>query len=136
MSSMKVNVVSAEERLYSGEAASVFAPGSNGELGIFPGHMALLATLQPGEVRLTLESGEESIYVAGGMVEVQPDSVTIFSDTAIRAHDLDEQKALKAKQEALDALENAQESHDVTNTQNALAEAMAQLQMISKMRNK
>ncbi len=124
MSTIHVDVVSATESLYSGEANCVFAPGSTGELGIYPKHVALLSTLKPGEVRVETEKGVESIYVSGGIVEVQPDVVTIFSDTAIRAHDLDESKALEAKQ------------HDVGTTQAALAEAMAQLQMISKMRGK
>jgi F-type H+-transporting ATPase subunit epsilon len=136
MSGIKLDVVSAEEELYSGEVAAVFAPGAQGELGIYPGHMALLATLKPGEVRLQNETGEESIFVAGGMIEVQPEVVTIFSDTAIRAKDLDEEKALKAKQAAEDAMANATEDMDVTRAQNALAEAMAQLQLISKIRKR
>ena len=134
MSMIKVDVVSSESALYSGEVKAVFAPATTGELGIYPGHMALIATLKPGEVRLETEKGIESIYVAGGIVEVQPDVVTIFSDTALRAADLDEEKALEAKQQAEDAMENATEGQDLVAMSNALAESMAQLQMISKMR--
>lgn len=129
-----VDIVSATESLYSGEAKCVFAPGSNGELGIYPQHLALLSTLKPGEVRVETESGIESIYVSGGIVEIQPNIVTIFSDTAIRAHDLDESKALEAKKRAEEAMLDADSSHDISSTQAALAESMVQLQMISKMR--
>lgn len=131
-----VDIVSATESLYSGEAKCVFAPGSNGELGIYPQHLALLSTLKPGEVRVETDNGFESIYVSGGIVEIQPNIVTIFSDTAIRAHDLDESKALEAKKRAEEAMENADSDHDISSTQAALAESMAQLQMISKMRGK
>ncbi len=131
-----VDIVSATESLYSGEAKCVFAPGSNGELGIYPQHLALLSTLKPGEVRVETESGIESIYVSGGIVEIQPNIVTIFSDTAIRAHDLDESKALEAKARAEEAMLDADSSHDISSTQAALAESMVQLQMISKMRGK
>jgi F-type H+-transporting ATPase subunit epsilon len=131
-----VDIVSATESLYSGEAKCVFAPGSNGELGIYPQHLALLSTLKPGEVRVETESGIESIYVSGGIVEIQPNIVTIFSDTAIRAHDLDESKALEAKKRAEEAMLDADSSHDISSTQAALAESMVQLQMISKMRGK
>jgi F-type H+-transporting ATPase subunit epsilon len=136
MSTIHVDVVSATESLYSGEANCVFAPSSTGEIGIYPKHMALLSTLKPGEVRVETEKGVESIYVSGGIVEVQPDVVTIFSDTAIRANDLDESKALDAKQRAEEAMQNADTGHDISTTQAALAESMAQLQMISKMRGK
>ncbi|CAB9539494.1 ATP synthase epsilon chain (EC 3.6.3.14) [uncultured Gammaproteobacteria bacterium] len=136
MSSMYVDIVSATESLYSGEAKCVFAPASTGELGIYPKHMALLSVLKPGEVRIETESGIQSIYVSGGVVEVQPDTVTIFSDTAIRANDLDESKALEAKQRAEEAMTNAEGGQDISATQAALAESMAQLQMIAKMRSK
>ncbi|MDB2589596.1 F0F1 ATP synthase subunit epsilon [Candidatus Thioglobus sp.] len=134
MSMIHVDIVSATESLYSGEAKCVFAPGSNGELGIYPQHLALLSTLKPGEVRVETESGIESIYVSGGIVEIQPNIVTIFSDTAIRAHDLDESKALEAKKRAEEAMLDADSTHDISSTQAALAESMVQLQMISKMR--
>lgn len=129
-----VDVVSVEEQLYSGEAKSIVAPGSNGELGIFPGHMALLGTLKAGEVRIETEDGENSIFVSGGIIEVQPKIVTIFSDIAIRARDLDEAKALEAKQRAEDAMATANGDQDLSSLQATLAEAMAQLQIISKSR--
>ncbi|SFV69992.1 ATP synthase epsilon chain [hydrothermal vent metagenome] len=136
MSTIKVDVVSSEESLYSGEVMSVSAPASQGEIGVFPGHMALITTLKPGEVRLETESGEQSIYVAGGIIEVQPNLVTIFSDTVIRAKDLDEEKVLEAKRNAEEAMENASEDQYLSSLQATLAESMAQLQMITKMRNK
>lgn len=136
MPTIHVDVVSATESLYSGEANCVFAPASTGELGIYPKHVALLSTLKPGEVRIETEKGMESIYVSGGIVEVQPDVVTIFSDTALRAGDLDETKALEAKQRAEEAMANADGDQDLSKTQAALAESMVQLQMISKMRGK
>ncbi len=136
MSKIHVDVVSGEEPLYSGVAKCVFAPASQGEIGIYPKHTALLSTLKPGEVRVVTDKGVESIYVSGGIVEVQPETVTILSDTAIRAHDLDEAKALEAKQRAEDAMSDAESDHDLSATQAALAESMAQLQMIAKMSGK
>ena len=136
MSVIHVDVVSATEEIYSGEAKCVFAPASLGEIGIYPRHVALISTLKPGEVRVETENGMESIFVSGGIIEVQPDTVTIFSDTAIRANDLDESKALEAKQRAEEAMSNAKSDQDVSTTQAALAESMAQLQMITKMRGK
>jgi F-type H+-transporting ATPase subunit epsilon len=136
MSVIHVDVVSATEEIYSGDAKCVFAPASMGEIGVYPLHVPLISTLKPGEVRVETESGVESIYVSGGIVEVQPHTVTIFSDTAIRAHDLDESKAIEAKQRAEEAMANAQSDQEVSTTQAALAESMAQLQMISKMRGR
>ena len=136
MSVIHVDVVSATEEIYSGDAKCVFAPASMGEIGIYPMHVALISTLKPGEVRVETENGMESIFVSGGIIEVQPDTVTIFSDTAIRANDLDESKALEAKKRAEEAMSNAQGEQDVSSTQAALAESLVQLQMISKMRGK
>jgi F-type H+-transporting ATPase subunit epsilon len=136
MSLIHVDVVSATEEIYSGDAKCVFAPASMGEIGVYPLHVPLISTLKPGEVRVETENGVESIYVSGGIVEVQPHTVTIFSDTAIRAHDLDESKAIEAKQRAEEAMANAQSDQEVSTTQAALAESMAQLQMISKMRGR
>lgn len=136
MSVIHVDVVSAEEEIYSGDANCVFAPANMGEIGVYPEHVPLISTLKPGEVRVETENGVESIYVSGGIIEVQPHTVTIFSDTAIRAHDLDESKALEAKQRAEDAMSNALSDQEVSTTQAALAESMAQLQLISKMRGK
>ena len=107
-----------------------------GEIGVYPQHVPLISTLKPGEVRVETENGVESIYVSGGIVEVQPHTVTIFSDTAIRANDLDEAKAIEAKKRAEEAMSNAQSDQDISTTQAALAESMAQLQMITKMRSK
>ena len=136
MSLIHVDVVSATEEIYSGDAKCVFAPASMGEIGVYPLHVPLISTLKPGEVRVETEDGVESIYVSGGIVEVQPHTVTIFSDTAIRANDLDESKAIEAKQRAEEAMANAQSDQEVSTTQAALAESMAQLQMISKMRGR
>ena len=136
MSVIHVDVVSATEEIYSGDAKCVFAPASMGEIGVYPLHVPLISTLKPGEVRVETENGVESIYVSGGIVEVQPHTVTIFSDTAIRANDLDESKAIEAKQRAEEAMANAQSDQEVSTTQAALAESMAQLQMISKMRGR
>ena len=135
MSSIKIDIVSASEALYSGEAKMIFASASQGEVGIMPKHSPLLTTLKPGEIKVeTVEGQTHSIYVSGGILEVQPDVVTVLSDTAIRAKDLDEEKALKTKEDAEHALENMQSGQELVTTENALAEAMAQLQMISKMR--
>ncbi|WP_190600383.1 F0F1 ATP synthase subunit epsilon [Candidatus Vesicomyidisocius sp. SY067_SCS001] len=136
MLTIHVDVVSATESLYSGEVLCVFAPASTGELGIYPKHTALLSILKPGEVRIETDKDIESIYVSGGIIEVQPDVVTIFSDTAIRANDLDEFKALEAKQRAQDEMDNSTDTQDISATQAALSESMAQLQMISKIRGK
>ena len=136
MSVIHVDVVSATEEIYSGDANCVFAPATMGEIGVYPHHVPLISTLKPGEVRVETENGVESIYVSGGIVEVQPHTVTIFSDTAIRANDLDEAKALEAKQRAEDAMSDAQSDQEVSTTQAALAESLAQLQLISKMRGK
>ncbi len=129
---MRVDVVSAEKDLYNSEALSVFAPGINGELGIFPGHMALISVLKPGEIRINTKDGEHSIYVAGGIIEVQPKMITIFSDTAVRAKDLDEEKALEAKQKAEELMENVSEDKDLALANAMLAESVAQLQIIRK----
>ena len=136
MSVIHVDVVSATEEIYSGDANCVFAPATMGEIGVYQQHVPLISTLKPGEVRVETENGVESIYVSGGIVEVQPHTVTIFSDTAIRANDLDEAKAIEAKQRAEEAMSNAQSDQEVSTTQAALAESMAQLQLISKMRGK
>ena len=136
MAVIHVDIVSATEAIYSGEANCIFAPASMGEIGVYPMHTPLISTLKPGEVRVETENGIESIYVSGGIVEVQPHTVTIFSDTVIRAQDLDESKALVAKKQAEETMANAQSDQDISTTQAALAESMAQLQLISKMRGK
>jgi len=134
---IKVDIVSAEKELFSGEAAMVFCPAIMGEVGIAPQHSPLVTKLQPGEVRLKFASGEEEgYYVSGGMLEVQPHLVTVLSDTALRAHDIDEAAALKAKEEAEKALENQESEIDYGAAQAALAEALAQLQTLRRMKNR
>ncbi len=134
---MHVDIVSAEAEIFSGTAEMVFAPGVMGELGILPRHTPLLTTLRPGEVRVKLAGGEEeSFYVSGGMLEIQPHVVTILSDTALRAHDLDEAKALEAKQRAEDAMGDKTAEFDYAKAQAELAEAVAQLQAIQRLRKK
>lgn len=134
---IKVDIVSAEKSIYSGEAAMVFAPASQGEVGIAPGHSALLTKLGPGEVRLQLPDGkEDAYYVSGGILEVQPYIVTVLSDTALRAHDIDEAAALKAKEEAEKALHDKESEIDYGAAQAALAEAVAQIETLRRMRNR
>lgn len=131
-----VDVVSAEESIFSGLAELVIVPGEAGELGIYPRHTPLLTRIKPGSVRLKVpnQSAEELIYVSGGMLEVQPDVVTVLADTAIRGHDLDEARALEAKQAAEEAMKNRTSDIDYAAAQAELAEALAQLQAISKLR--
>lgn len=134
---IKVDIVSAEKSIYSGEADMVFAPASQGEVGIAPGHSALLTKLGPGEVRLRLPDGkEDAYYVSGGILEVQPYIVTVLSDTALRAHDIDEAAALKAKEEAEKALHDKESEIDYGAAQAALAEAVAQIETLRRMRNR
>src|SRR5438034_1285446 len=110
-----VDIVSAEQAIFSGEAQMVIAPGEAGELGILPEHMPLLTRIKPGTVRILTgaETPEEVIYVSGGMMEVQPDGVTVLADTSVRAHDLDEAKALEAERRAKEALANRTGAMDV-----------------------
>ena len=108
MATLHVDVVSAEEAIFSGEAKFVVLPGEAGELGILPGHTPLISRIRPGTVKIVrADQGEENIFVAGGILEVQPGSVTVLADTAIRAADLDEARALEARQRAEEALRNA-----------------------------
>jgi F-type H+-transporting ATPase subunit epsilon len=133
-----VDVVSAEESIFSGLAEFVVVPGEMGELGIFPRHNALMTRIKPGSVRIKrpdLEQ-EELIYVSGGMLEVQPGVVTILADTAIRGGDLDEARALEAKQAAEDTIKNRAANIDYARAQAELAEAIAQLRAIQKLRNR
>jgi F-type H+-transporting ATPase subunit epsilon len=137
MSTIRVDIVSSEREIYSGDAAMVFAPAVMGEVGIAPGHAALLTRMNPGEVRVQLPSGEQqAFYVSGGMLEVQPHVVTVLSDTAIRAHDLDEAAVLKAKQEAEDTLQDRSGKLDLAKAQAELAELAAQLQTIQRLRRR
>ncbi len=131
-----VDVVSAERQLFSGPAEFVVLPGEAGELGIYPRHAPLLTRIRPGTVRLKLPLQEEMelIYVNGGMLEVQPGLVTVLADTAVRAHDLDEAKAQEAKQHAEEAMKNRTSAIDFARAQAELAEAMAQLAAIQRLR--
>lgn len=132
-----VDIVSAEAEIYSGAATMIFAPGAMGELGILPRHTPLLTTLQPGEVRVqTPEGGEESFYVSGGILEIQPHVVTILSDTALRAKDVDEAAALEAKQRAEHAMQDKSSEFDYAKAAGELAAAVAQLQAIQRLRKK
>jgi F-type H+-transporting ATPase subunit epsilon len=132
-----VDIVSAEGQIFSGEASMVFAPGSQGELGIAPRHAPLLTTLKAGEVRVQSEGqDEQSFYVGGGAMEVQPHLVTVLADTAARARDLDEAAAMAAKQRAEDAVRNSRDKVDVAQAQVELARAIAQLALIARLRKK
>lgn len=132
-----VDIVSAEAEIFSGQAEMVFAPAVLGEVGIAPGHTPLLTRLAPGEVRLKLPEGrEEAFYVSGGILEVQPRMVTVLSDTAIRAHDIDEEAALAAKQAAEQALADRSAEIDFAKAQAELAEAVAQLHTIQRLRRR
>jgi F-type H+-transporting ATPase subunit epsilon len=132
-----VDIVSAEGQIFSGEASMVFVPGSQGDLGIAPRHAPLLTTLKAGEVRVQSEGAEEqSFYVGGGSLEVQPNRVTVLADTAARAKDLDEAAALAAKQRAEDALRQRTDKVDIAEAQAELARVVAQLRAIERLRKK
>jgi F-type H+-transporting ATPase subunit epsilon len=135
---LHVDIVSAEKSLYSGTAEFVAVPGEMGELGIYPRHTPLLTRLKPGAVRIKLpnQTEEELIYVSGGILEIQPFVVTILSDSAIRGGDLDEAKALEAKLAAEEAMKDKAASVDYARAQAELAEAVAQLAAIQKLRKK
>jgi F-type H+-transporting ATPase subunit epsilon len=130
------DVVSAEESIFSGLVEMAVFPGEAGELGILPQHTPLLTRIKPGTVRLKLpeQSEFELVYVSGGMLEVQPNMITVLADTAIRAHDLDEAKALEAKKRAEEALANRQAEVDYAQAEAELAQAIAQLQAIQRLR--
>ena len=134
---MHVDIVSAEHSLFSGLAEMVVAPAALGEVGIYPQHTQMITTLKPGEVRIKKQGGEEeSIYVSGGILEVQPLTVTILSDTAVRAHDLDEAAAMEAKLAAEQALKDKTGDMEEAEAMAQLAQAVAQLQTIQRMRRK
>ncbi|MBT2301804.1 F0F1 ATP synthase subunit epsilon [Variovorax paradoxus] len=132
-----VDVVSAEESIFSGEAKFVALPGEAGELGIYPRHTPLITRIRPGAVRIeTADGGEEFVFVAGGILEVQPSTVTVLSDTAIRGKDLDDEKASKAKAAAEEALKNARSDIDIALAQSELAVMAAQIAALRKYRQK
>lgn len=137
MSTIHVDVVSAEESIFSGEATFVALPGEAGELGIYPRHTPLITRIKAGSVRIQKADGtEEFVFVAGGILEVQPDCVTVMSDTAIRGKDLDDEKANAAKAAAEDALKNAKSEIDMARATAELAIMAAQLAALRKFRQK
>jgi F-type H+-transporting ATPase subunit epsilon len=135
---LHVDVVSAEQHIYSGEAEFVVLPGEAGELGIYPRHTPLITRIKPGAVRIKPAGGGEEnlIFVAGGILEVQPSMVTVLADTAIRGADLDESKALEAKQKAEESLRNAKDKQEIATVEAELSMLAAQLAAIRRLRRK
>ena len=137
MATIQVDVVSAEEAVFSGQAKFVALPGESGELGILPGHTPLITRIKPGSVRIEMADGaEEFVFVAGGILEVQPNAVTVLSDTAIRGKDLDEERANQARAAAEEALKNAKSDFDLAKAQSELTIYAAQLAALRKFRQK
>lgn len=135
MATIRIEIVSAEQEIWSGEGTMVFAPGEMGELGIAPRHAPLLTRLKPGDLRVQQENGEEQFFfISGGMLEVQPHVVTVLSDTAIRAADLDAAAAQKAQARAEQAMQDKTSAMDYAQAKAELVNAMAQLRAIEKMR--
>jgi F-type H+-transporting ATPase subunit epsilon len=136
-STIHIDIVSAEAEIFSGPAEMVFAPATMGDVGILPRHTPLLTTLKPGEVRVRHPGGkEETFYVSGGMLEIQPHVVTVLSDTAVRAEDVDEAAVLEAKERAERALADRQSDIDEAQARAELIQAAAQLRMIRRLRDK
>jgi F-type H+-transporting ATPase subunit epsilon len=135
-STMQVDVVSAEQAIFSGQAEFVVLPGEVGELGVYPRHTPLITRIKPGAVRIKVagQADEELIFVAGGILEVQPNMVTVLADTAIRGQDLDEAKALEAQQRAAEARRSAQGAQEIATVESELAVLAAQLAAIRKLR--
>ncbi len=137
MATIRVDIVSAEGAIHSGDATMVFAPAKMGEVGIAPRHAPLLTALSPGEVRIQDEDGkEESFYITGGLLEVQPHIVTVLADTALRGDQLDEAAALAAQQQAEEALKGAAEETDVARAQAELTEARARYRAAQNLKGK
>jgi F-type H+-transporting ATPase subunit epsilon len=137
MATIHVDVVSAEESIFSGEARFVALPGEMGELGIYPRHTPLITRIKAGSVRIEMADGsEEFVFVAGGILEVQPHCVTVLSDTAVRGKDLDDEKANAARQAAEEALKNAKGELDIAKAQSELAVMAAQIAALRKYRQK
>jgi F-type H+-transporting ATPase subunit epsilon len=138
MNTIQVDVVSAEASIFEGQAEFVALPGESGELGILPQHTPLITRIRPGAVRIKVpgQAQEELVFVAGGILEVQPNRVTVLADTAIRGHDLDEAKAEQARKDAEEALANRSADIDYAKAQAELAAAMAQIAAIRKLRGK
>ena len=133
-----VDVVSAEEQIYSGDAEFVVLPGIEGELGVYPRHTPLFTQIKPGAVRIKVpdKAEEEFVFVQGGFLEVQPTKVTVLADTAIRAHDLDEAKAIEAKRRAEEAMANQDSEENLAAAQAELSAALAQIEAIRKFKNR
>lgn len=131
-----IDVVSAEASIFSGEAEFVVAPASAGEVGIYPHHAPMITTIKPGTLRIKLADGAEEtlIFISGGLLEVQPGLITVLADTAVRGHDLDEAKAIAAKEAALEAMANRTSEMDYAKAQAELSEALAQIQAIERLR--
>ncbi len=137
MATIHVDIVSAEGEIYSGDAKMVYAPASMGEVGIAPRHAPLLTTLKPGEVRVEDTEGKEHFfYITGGMLEIQPHLVTVLADTALRGEQLDEAAALKAQQDAEEALKGVSAETDLARAQLELAEARARYRAAQKLKGK
>ncbi len=138
MATIHVDVVSAEGGIFSGEAKFVALPGEMGELGIYPRHTPLITRIKPGAVRIVRADNdeEEFVFVAGGILEIQPNTVTVLADTAIRGHDLDEAKATEAKQRAEEAMKNAKSDIDFAKAQSEFATMAAQIVALRKFRKK
>lgn len=135
MSTIHVDIVSAEGEIFSGDATMVFAPAQLGEMGIAPNHAPLLTGLKPGGVRVQTPGGEELFfYVSGGMIEIQPKAVTVLADAALRAHDLNEAAVEQARQRAQDLLENRESAVDIATAQAELAQVAAQMALLQKIK--
>ena len=138
VATVHIDVVSAEESIFSGEAEFIAAPAQMGEVGIYPHHAPMITSIKPGALRIKLadKNEEQLIYISGGILEVQPGVVTVLADTAIRGHDLDEAQASAAKKAAEEAMKNRTSDVDYAKAQAELAEAIAQIQAIQKLRQK
>lgn len=138
VATVHIDVVSAEESIFSGEAEFVAAPAQMGEVGIYPHHAPMITSIKPGALRIKLadKKEEQLIYISGGILEVQPGVVTVLADTAIRGHDLDEAQANAAKKAAEEAMKNRSSDVDYAKAQAELAEAIAQIQAIQRLRQK
>ena len=138
VATVHIDVVSAEESIFSGEAEFIAAPAQMGEVGIYPHHAPMITSIKPGALRIKLadKNEEQLIYISGGILEVQPGVVTVLADTAIRGHDLDEAQANASKKAAEEAMKNRSSDVDYAKAQAELAEAIAQIQAIQKLRQK
>ena len=136
VNTVHIDVVSAEASIFSGEAEFVVAPAGAGEVGIYPHHAPMITTIKPGALRIKQSnvSEETLIFISGGLLEVQPGLITVLADTAVRGHDLDEAKAIAAKEAALEAMKNRTSDMDYAKAQAELSEAMAQIQAIERLR--